>query len=193
MFTTTTAQPTRSISPFVAAGIATAAAALGLSTVVIAIRLAPMSIVVIAALLPLTAAAIVDAAERRLPNRLILLSIAPIAFVCGVDPFVGHLNAVGGVVSGALFLATPLLALHLIAPTAMGFGDVKAAAALGAALGLIQPELAVWALCLASAITGAWGIARRARHVAFGPGLVVASFTVLLVGACAGIEVNAWH
>ena len=94
---------------------------------------------------------------------------------------------------GALFLATPLLVLHLIAPTSMGFGDVKAAAALGATLGLIQPELALWTLCLASAITAAWGIARRARHVALGPGLVVAAFIVLLVGAWAGIEVSAWH
>ena len=193
MFTTTTAQPTRSIGPFVAAWIVTAAAAVGLSAVVIAVRLAPMSVAVVAALLPLTAAAIVDGTARRLPNRLVLLSIAPVAFVCGLDPFVGRLTAVGGVVSGALLLATPLLVVHLIAPTAMGFGDVKAAAALGAALGLIQPELALWTLCLASAISGGWGIARRARHVAFGPGLVVAAFTVLLVGACAGIEVSAWH
>ena len=84
--------------------------------------------------------------------------------------------------SGALVLATPLLALHLIAPTSMGFGDVKAAAALGATLGLVQPELALWTLCLASAITAAWGIARRVRHVALGPGLVVAAYIVLLVG-----------
>ena len=116
MFTTTTAQPTRSIPPFVAAGIVTAAAGVGLSAVVIAVRLAPMSFVVVAALLPLTAAAVVDAAERRLPNRLVLLSIAPVAFVCGLDPFVGRLTAVGDVVSGALLLATPLLVLHLIAP-----------------------------------------------------------------------------
>ena len=75
----------------------------------------------------------------------------------------------------------------------MGFGDVKAAASLGATLGLIHPELALWTLCLASAITAGWGIARRARHVAFGPGLVVAAFIVLLAGACAGIQVTAWH
>ncbi len=193
MFTTTTAQPTRSISPFVAAGTVTAAAVVGLGAVVIAVRLAPMSFVVVAALLPLIAAAIVDAAERRLPNRLVLLSIVPVVFVCALDPFIGRLTAVGGVVLGAVFLAVPLLVLHLIAPTSMGFGDVKAAAALGAALGLIRPELALWTLCLASAITAAWGITRRARHVALGPGLVVAAFTVLLVGASAGIEVSAWH
>ena len=76
----------------------------------------------------------------------------------------------------------------------MGFGDVKAAASLGATLGLIQPELALWTLCLASAITGGWGIARRgsprrARTRARGGGARSCS----LVGACAGIEVNAWR
>ena len=193
MFTTTRAQPTRSISPIVVAGAGTTAAVVGLTAVVFAVRLAPMSFVVVAALLPLSGAAIVDAAERRLPNRLVLLSIAPVAFVCALDPFIGRLTAVEGVALGAVFLAAPLLALHLIAPTSMGFGDVKAAAALGAALGLIQPELALWTLCLASAITATWGIARRARHVALGPGLVVAAFTVLLAGAWFGIEVSAWH
>ena len=103
MFTTTTAQPTRSIPPFVAAGRHAAAARL--SRVVIAVRLAPMSLVVFVALVPLTAAALVDAAERRLPNRLVLMSIVPVAFVCGLDPFVDRLTAVGGVVSGALLLA----------------------------------------------------------------------------------------
>ena len=50
MFTTTTAQPTRSISPFVAVGSVTAAALLGLSAVVIVVGLAPMSFVVVVAL-----------------------------------------------------------------------------------------------------------------------------------------------
>ena len=193
MFTTTTAQPTRSIPAFVVAGAVTAAAATGLSVVVIAIGLAPMSFAVIAALLALTAAALVDVAERRLPNRLVMLSIAPVVFVCALDPFVDRLTAVEDVVSGALFLATPILVLHLISPTSMGFGDVKAAVALGATLGLIQPELTLWTLCLASAITAAWGIVRRARYVAFGPALVLAAFIVLVVGAYAGIEVSAWH
>jgi len=193
MFTTTTAQPTRPIPAFVVAGAVTAVAAVGAAVVVIAVRLAPLSFSVVAALLQLTAAAVVDAARRRLPDRLVVLSIAPVAVLCVLDPFVGRLTAVGGVLSGALLLATPLLALHLITPTSMGFGDVKVAASLGAALGLIQPELALWTLCLASAITAVWGIVRRARHVAFGPGLVLAAFVVLLAGASAGIEVNGWH
>jgi leader peptidase (prepilin peptidase)/N-methyltransferase len=139
------------------------------------------------------AAALVDAVERRIPNPLVALSAVPVSVVCAVDPFVGRLAAVGGVVSGALLLAAPLLALHLMAPASMGFGDVKAAVPLGATLGLIQPELSLWTLCLASAITAAWGVARRERHVALGPGLVLAAMTVLLVAACSGIQVTAWR
>lgn len=164
-----------------------------MSAVVIAVRLPPMSFAVLAALVPLTAAALVDAVEGRLPNHLVLLSAAPVSIVCVLDPFVARITAVGAVAAGALLLAIPILASHLIAPASMGFGDVKAAASLGATLGLIRPELSLWTLCLASAITAGWGIARRERHVAFGPGLVAAATTVLFVGACAGVEVAAWR
>jgi leader peptidase (prepilin peptidase)/N-methyltransferase len=186
MFTTTTAQPARTIPRLGVAGAAVAAA-------VIAVRLAPMSLAVIAALVPLVGAAVVDAAERRLPNTLVLLSAVPVSIVCLLDPFADRLTAIGGVAMGALLLAGPLLATHLLAPAAMGFGDVKAGASLGATLGLIRPELALWTLCIAAAITAGWGVARRERYVALGPGLVLAALAVLLVSAYVGIEVTAWH
>ena len=185
----TTAQPTRTATPPVVAG----AVAAVIAAVVIAVRLPPMSFAVVAAMVPLTAAALVDVVERRLPNRLVLLSAAPVLFVCVLDPFVGRVDALGGVAAGSLLLAGPLLVLHLIAPASMGFGDVKAAASLGATIGLIHPELSLWTLCLASAVTGAWGVARRARHVALGPGLVLAASAVLVVAACTGTQVMAWR
>ena len=67
-------------------------------------------------------------------------------------------------------LGGPLLLTHLVSPTGMGFGDVKAAAVLGAALGLIDPQVALLALVLGLASAAVWGLARRARSVAFGPG-----------------------
>jgi leader peptidase (prepilin peptidase)/N-methyltransferase len=160
---------------------------------VVAVRLAPMSFAVVAALVPLAVAARVDAVQRRLPNHLVLLSAVPVSIVCLLDPFVDRITAFGGVVSGALVLAGPLLALHLIAPKSMGFGDVKAATALGATVGLIRPELGIWTLCLASAISAGWALARRQRDVALGPGLVLAATAVLLVSAWAGIQVTAWR
>lgn len=191
MFTTTT-QPIRTIVPRFAAAAVPASIAVVVGVVVIAVRFPPVSFAVVVALVPLTTAALVDAAERRLPNRLVLLSAVPVCVVCVVDPFIGRVNAIEGVVSGALLLAAPLLVLHLIAPASMGFGDVKAAVSLGATLGLIQPELSLWTLCLASAITAAWGIARRETHVALGPGLILAALVVLVVAAFSGIQATAW-
>ncbi len=152
-----------------------------------------MSFAVVAALVPLAMAAHVDAVERRLPNCLVLFSAVPVSIVCVLDPFVDRISALGGVASGVLLLAGPLLALHVIAPASMGFGDVKAATALGATVGLVRPELALWTLCLAAAISAGWALARRARDVALGPGLVIAVTVVLFVSACAGIEVTAWR
>ena len=67
---------------------------------VIAVRLAPMSFAVVAALVPLAVAARVDAVERRLPNRLVLLSAVPVSIVCLLDPFVDRITALGGVAFG---------------------------------------------------------------------------------------------
>ncbi|MGH9133251.1 MAG: prepilin peptidase [Ilumatobacteraceae bacterium] len=181
---TTTAQPTRTAAPLLVA------AALGIA---IAQFWSPISAAVVAALVPLTAAARVDALDRRLPDRLVALSAVPVGVVCLVDPFVDRLSALGGVVAGASLLAVPLLALHLIAPASMGFGDVKTSAALGATLGLVDPVLSLWTLCLASALTAAWGVARGERHVALGPGLVVAATVVLVVASGRGVEAVAWR
>jgi leader peptidase (prepilin peptidase)/N-methyltransferase len=193
MYTTATAQPARAITPLVAAGRGAAAAVVVVGAVLVSVRLGPPWLAVVAAFLPLTAAARVDAAEGRLPNRLVLLSAMPVLLVCVLDPFVDRLDAAGVVVAGAALLAGPLLALHLVAPAAMGFGDVKAAASIGATLGLISPELSLWTLCGACAVTAGWGVVRRRHQVPMGPGLVLAALVVVFVGAAVGIEAAAWR
>jgi leader peptidase (prepilin peptidase)/N-methyltransferase len=77
-------------------------------------------------------------------------------------------------------MALPVLALHLVSPASMGFGDVKAAVVLGAAVGTVDARLAYVALCLAAAGGVAVGLATRRRTIPFGPFLVVASLLVLL-------------
>lgn len=188
MFTTAT-QRVRVITPLAAAGAVVAT----LASAVIGVRLSPMSFVVLASLVPLAIAARVDVAERRLPDHLVLASAVPALVACGLDPFVARLSVLDAVVAGSLLLAGPLLAVHLVSPEAMGFGDVKASAALGAALGLVEPVMSLWTLCIASAIAAAWGLGRRQRFVAFGPGLVLAAVVVLFVGAWRGIEVDSWR
>jgi leader peptidase (prepilin peptidase)/N-methyltransferase len=56
-------------------------------------------------------------------------------------------------------MALPVLALHLLSPASMGFGDVKAAVVLGAAVGTVDARLAAVALCLAAAGGAAFGLA----------------------------------
>ena len=87
-----------------------------------------------------------------------------------------------GIVSGALVMAMPLLALHVASPDAMGFGDVKAALVLGAAIGTIDWRLGAVALCLAALTGAAAGVLGRCRTIAFGPFLVFGAWTVVLAG-----------
>ena len=73
--------------------------------------------------------------------------------------------------------------MHLITPSGMGFGDVKAGAVLGGAMGLIDVELALLALVLGLGAGAAWGLATRARSIALGPSLVAGALAAVLIGA----------
>lgn len=132
----------------------------------------------VGALLPAT---VVDVRERRLPDEwtagaaLVLVGASSVgAAVAGTDIPIGSIGA------GVVVFAGPLLAVHLVSPRAMGFGDVKVAAVLGAAAGVVDWRLALVALTLAAGAAGAVGVASRARTVPFGPFLVFASAVVLL-------------
>lgn len=130
-------------------------------------------------------AAMVDAVEHRLPN--VLLGIAAVPVVVGVAvAYVVDDHAFGSSLAGALFVAGPLLLAHLVAPAGMGFGDVKAAAVVGAAIGLIDDDLAIPALVTALALVGGWGLVRRRRAVPLGPGLVTGALVVIAVGQVLG-------
>ncbi|HSP27440.1 MAG TPA: prepilin peptidase [Ilumatobacteraceae bacterium] len=154
-------------------------AALAVAAAVGAVPLA--GAVAVALLVP---AAVVDVAERRLPDvwlvaalgALIVLLTADLAFGASTltDP------AFGGIVGGGAAMALPVLALHLLSPASMGFGDVKAAAVLGAAAGTVDWRLGAVALCLASLGGAAVGVLTRRRTIAFGPFLVFGAWLTLL-------------
>ncbi|MGF1597836.1 MAG: prepilin peptidase [Acidimicrobiales bacterium] len=89
-------------------------------------------------------------------------------------------------VLGAVAFATPWLVVHLIAPAAAGFGDVKFSAALGLHLGWLDPVLSMWAVVAGCGVFVTWAVAARAaRHEPrpFGPALVAGS--VIAVGVAA--------
>jgi leader peptidase (prepilin peptidase)/N-methyltransferase len=132
-----------------------------------------------AALLVLIAAALVDAVEHRLPNRLVAAAVVPVLLTLGVAwSGVGAID----VAVGASYVAVPLLLTHLVTPAGMGFGDVKAGAVLGAGVGLVDAQLALFGLVAGLAIGASWGLARRARSVPLGPALVAGALAALAVG-----------
>ncbi len=124
-------------------------------------------------------AAIVDVECRRLPNRIVLLAAGAFAALTIIDAAGGSNPELAEPAVGALLLAAPLLAMHLVSPAAMGLGDVKAAVVLGAAVGAVDWQLPLSALALAAGSTATVGVLRRMRVVPFGPGLVFACAVAL--------------
>ena len=120
-------------------------------------------------LLVLVLAALVDAVEHRLPNVLVACAAVPVVATLLVA---GSGELARSSALGAALVAGPLLATHLVTPGGMGFGDVKAGVVLGAAMGLIDVEVAVLTLVLGLGAGAAWGIATKARSIALGPALV---------------------
>jgi leader peptidase (prepilin peptidase) / N-methyltransferase len=115
-----------------------------------------------------------DIGERRLPN---FLTIPGAVAVIGGALLVGR---GGPAIAGAAALCGLYLLVHLIAPTAMGAGDVKLAVGLGGLTGCLGVD--VWALAAVGAplLTALWACveAARGRHtVPHGPSMCVATAT----------------
>jgi leader peptidase (prepilin peptidase) / N-methyltransferase len=137
------------------------------------------AVVTIAAMVP---AAVVDLRERRLPNLLVAAAGCVFVATTCVGWATGAAVDVGSILVGSIVMTAPILLLHLAAPAAMGFGDVKAAIVLGAALGSVHWQLALAALTIAAGLGSLVGISTRARTIPFGPFLVVGSAVALIVG-----------
>jgi leader peptidase (prepilin peptidase) / N-methyltransferase len=135
-------------------------------------------------IIPAAAAAVVDWRTHRVPNLLVVLALVPVSAA-------GMLVAdrtvlLASIAVGAAAMALPLLLIHLFAPAAMGFGDVKLAAALGAALGVLEPRLAVPALAAACGLTLLAALWKRRSALPFAPGLVGGTTAALALGALEG-------
>jgi leader peptidase (prepilin peptidase)/N-methyltransferase len=128
----------------------------------------------------LVVAALVDAVEHRLPNTLVLCAALP---VVAAATLAGSADLARSAAIGAAVVGGPLLVTHLVTPSGMGFGDVKAGVVLGAAMGLIDVEVALLALVLGLGVGAAWGLGRRARSIALGPALVAGAMAAALIGA----------
>jgi leader peptidase (prepilin peptidase)/N-methyltransferase len=110
-----------------------------------------------------------DIRQRRLPNLLTLPG--GIAILTGAVPAGRGVPALGGAVA----LTGVYLLVHLVAPTAMGGGDVKLAIGLGGLAGCFG--VGVWFLAAITAplLTAVAALLSGARTVPHGPSMSVAT------------------
>ncbi|MER8013395.1 prepilin peptidase [Streptomyces griseoluteus] len=133
----------------------------------------------------------VDLRVHRLPDPLTLpLTPAVLLLLAVAAQLPEHTGTYRTALYGALTLGVAYLALHLLNPSGMGFGDVKLAPALGAALGWYGwPTLMLGTF--ATFTTGAlYGLtlllthrATRKSAIPFGPFLLTGTLLGVLAGA----------
>lgn len=131
---------------------------------------------------PLAAA---DLVRFRLPDAVVLPGFPVLGgLVLAGSPAAGWIR----VPAGVLLLGGLHLLVRLIAPAAMGAGDVKLAGVLGAPLGAVGWPALLLAPVLAAVVTAGLAAARRRRVVPHGPGLLVAAWVLTAVpgGVLAG-------
>ncbi|MWA12870.1 prepilin peptidase [Streptomyces sp. BA2] len=137
--------------------------------------------------------AVVDFGVHRLPDVLTLpLAAAALVLLGGAALLPEHGGNWANALYGALGLGGAYFVLFLISPNGMGFGDVKLALGLGAALGWYgwgAVLLGTFAGFLLAALYGGFlVVARRAGRktaIPFGPFLIGGAFVGLLIGAYA--------
>lgn len=141
----------------------------------------------------MVAAAAVDLTEYRLPDHLVIPTwigsvIAIIAVAFSENETTRMTSAL--VASGAAFAL--LLLAHLISPRGMGFGDVKAVAAMALPIGWIAGSVEsalvamLWMFFVSFAIGSVlggilWLRHRKSTALPFGPALVVGTIVILSV------------
>lgn len=127
------------------------------------------------------AASVVDVRHHRLPNALTLPAL-PVALALLLP--LGPGSVLRGVV-GAVIAVLAHALLHLVAPAAMGAGDVKLAAPIGAVLGAASGVAVVLAMVVAVVLSGigavvgvAFGRLGRSGAVPHGPSMLAAGWVV---------------
>ncbi|GHA72050.1 prepilin peptidase [Streptomyces termitum] len=136
----------------------------------------------------------VDVRVRRLPDGLTLpLALAVPLLLGAAAPLPGAAGSWTGALLGWLVLGGGYLLLHLISPRELGFGDVKLALPLGAALGWYGWEVLLAGAFLGFLLGAVYGFGRvllgrasRSSAIPFGPFMLTGALLGLVLGAAAG-------
>jgi len=129
------------------------------------------------------AATVIDARTHRLPNRLVgplgALGLIGLTAASVTEPWF----RLPQLAIGAVAFAGPWLAVHLVSPASIGFGDVKFTAALGVYLAWFDPLAGLWACAFALLL--AWP--HSVVHILRKTGATVPLGPYLLLGAVASV------
>jgi len=133
-------------------------------------------------------AAAIDLRWHRLPDRLTAPAALLVAAAAGGAAVLDGDPAIAArAVAGGAIVAGTLLAIHLLSPAGMGFGDVKLGVPLGLALGataVVSALVALLVAVVAGAVAGIVLLARfrdRRRAFAFGPCLGFGTVVALVL------------
>lgn len=149
-----------------------------------------------ATLLAIGPAVVTDARTGRLPDRSVLAGGAVAAASAMICVVTHGWQPAGAAVAGAAVMAAPVLGIHTVQPSAMGFGDVKLAAVLGLAVGLVDWRFGLLALLVGAGFGLVFALVRGAPSIAFGPPLLAGAAAVLVAAAVAhraGTPLLGWE
>lgn len=134
----------------------------------------------------LIAASITDLRTRRIPDAITAPSLAIVLALS----FIGDASDVTssrGALLGAASFGLPLAAISLVRPGAMGMGDAKLAALIGAAVGALDlsllPATVVAGFAAGALVAASTWVLRRDRSatIAFGPSLALPAVVAMLI------------
>ena len=136
-----------------------------------------------------TVLAVVDLAEKRLPNRVIALSFVVVALLLVVaSGFTGEWIPLVWALAGSAGMFAVYFVLALISPSSMGMGDVKLALVIGLLLGWFGLNVWLVGLLAAFLLGGLVAIValllRRVTlrgSIPFGPSMLAGALIALLV------------
>lgn len=132
----------------------------------------------------------IDLRTHRLPNRIVLLTLAAVIVLVAIDAAAtGESSGMVRALLGMLLLGGFYALLRLISRSGMGGGDVKLAAVIGVVLGWHGwPQFVIGAasaFVLGSLYALALILLRRASgatHIAFGPWMIAGAVIGVIVG-----------
>lgn len=130
-------------------------------------------------------AALIDARTARIPNRIVLavlaVAVVSIPLVALLDDRSVSSVALAAV-AGVAYSGAPLLfAVWVVRPSAIGGGDWKLVAALGATIGLVLPFAALVMTAVASLVQIGLSVCRRRQVQPFAPSLAIGYLAALLL------------